>query len=1781
MLIYRGRRASDGRAIAAKILRSAYPTTRDIAKLRHEYTILSTLSLDNVVRVHDLEQEDGRFAIIMDDVRGDSLAHLLRARRLSFEQSLGVACALAGAVAAIHGQGILHKDIKPSNVLVDPSGFPSTSRVTLIDFGIATRLSQEARGAEPPGTLEGTLAYMAPEQTGRMNRGVDARADLYSLGVTLYELFAFALPFVSADPMELVHSHIARLPRALHEAAPEVPRAISDIVMRLLRKVPEERYQSAAGVRADLDACLAEWRTTGTIAPFVLATHDHSSELRIPQKLYGRDSEAAALLVAFDRVVVGRPELLLVAGYSGVGKSALVNEIHKPIARRRGYFVSGKFDQFDRSVPYAPITHAFRELVRQVLTERDEALAVWRQRLSSALGSNGQVIVDRIPELELVIGPQPAVPELAAAESQNRFVLVFQNFVRVFCSGDRPLVVFLDDLQWADPASLQLIRHLLTDPEGGHLLLIGAYRDNEVGSTHLLSLALAELRAASAADTKVRSIALGPLELGHVAELLADTLRCTCEEATPLARAALDKTQGNPFFLTQFIRSLHERGLVVFDAKARQWTWDLGAIDRMMVTDNVVDFIVEKLRRLGPETQRVLTYAACIGHSFSLALLAELDERPPADVAADLWDALREGLVLPQDAEYRFFDGPATALVRAETADGTLDVRYRFLHDRVQQAADSLVGDEVRRAHHLKLGRLLRGKLERQRADEDLFEVVRHLNFAAGDITSEGERVDLGRLNLTAARRAKAATAYAAAAAFAASGMAMLTESSWKSDYDLAFALHTERAECEYLIGQFDVAEPLFDRLLERANAKLERARVHNLRIVLYTTLGKFADAIDVGRAGLAVFGIDMPQIGPELDTALGAELADVETNLGPRRIADLVDAPLLTDPDRQAVLRLLMSQISAAYLTHPALLGWVIVKQVNISLRYGHSDVSSCGYMMHGLVLAGVMGRYEQAQEFGRLALALNERFKNVDLTCKLNFMYGVFLFFRQPLRTSLEYSQRAYAAGLESGDFPYLSYTCYSLLMGKLGLGVPLEELVPETDRFLTLMGRTKDAMATAFLRAGRQMLANLRGETHGSAPDALDDASFREEGFAARMIESGFLLVVLWYYIVKLQLRFLYEDYAGALEMAELAESNKASSTGHFFKTELPFYASLTATALLTDARAEDAPRYRALLETNATELAIFAANAPENYGHKDRLVSAERARLDGDHGKAAELYDEAIALAQRNGFARDHALANELASKFYAARGRTTLARAYMTEAHFDYTRWGAIAKVEDLERRYQHLLLRSDAIVETGGVSSRHSTSSTRSTTGDVPGSGRLDVATVVRAAHAISGELVLDRVLERLLRIVLANAGAQRGSLLLQRDGKLLVEAVATVNPDVVQVGLGSEIGTASDLATTVVHYVARTRESVVLADAGADPRFTDDPHIAAARPRSLLCVPMAHQGRLTGVLYLENSLVTGVFDRARVELLQVLSAQAATAVENALLYAAMQAATARLSQANETLEQQVAQRTEELRKTVADLWSEIDLARKIQTVLLPGQPALSGYDVAAVMVPASDVGGDYYDVFRASGTEWVVVGDVSGHGIPAGLIMMMAQTAVRALAQHLGSDTAPPMPSEVLAAVNAAIYRNLRKIGDGQYMTATAFRFDGGTDGAVWYAGLHLDILVYRAAKGEVEVIETTGVWLGVLEDIRTLIPDARIVLEPGDVMLLFTDGLTEARREGQLRGLEPVIERLTTAAPTAESARALVESVLDDLAGCEVSDDVTVVALRRTANARGGDDA
>lgn len=1447
-----------------KVLRPEAATEDGLARIRNEFNILSGLNLPGVIKAYRLEPYESSLVMVLEDIGGTSLDRILGNKPLPLGQFLLLATRIAGIIGSIHQQRITHKNVNPSHIIWNPG----SGQLQLIGFDLADELPQLSVSLQPPTALEGNLAYISPEQTGRMNRPVDYRTDFYSLGVTFYRMLTGMLPFQAEDPLEWVHCHIARRPRPPTEVNPDLPAVISDILTKLLAKAAEDRYQSAYGLQEDLEHCLSLLRKDGRIEQFEIAQYDVSALFRIPQKLYGRQEEVRELLQAFERVSGGKTELLLVAGYSGIGKTSLVREIYRPVTEKRGYFISGKFDQYRRDIPYAPLIDAFSELIRQILSENPAHIAQYKDKFLRALGPNGQVVIEVIPEVELIIGRQPPVPVLGMSESQNRFKLVFQDFVRTLATGDHPLALFLDDLQWADLPSLQLIEAFVTDPALKCLLIIGAYRDNEVTATHPLMGTRDQI---SEAGALVQTIMLGPLTFQCVNLLLSETLKCGSDKTEALATLVIEKTNGNPFFLKQFLITLYAQGFILFDWDLKSWIWDLEHIKAAGFTDNVLDLMTSTILTLSPGLQEILSLAACIGNQFDLKTLALISETSVHETAAGLQQLLRDGLILPvSDLDSRLILTLASPR-DSGMADATSipDAKFKFVHDRVQQSAYLLVEERQRKPVHLKIGRLMLQNTRPELLEDRVFDIVGHFNIALDGISQRSERHELILLNLVAGKRAMRSAAFEPALKYCLYGIELLEKDSWGTQFELTLELYTLASQSASITGNFEKLDRLFTIITGNARSSLDMAGGYESKIYGLISQGKVHEALDIALEILRMLGLSLPGYPTAGDIQQGME--ETKSSYSDIPIEDLINLPVMTDKNKLAIMRVAFLVTGASLAIRPELCLLMTFKQVSLSIKYGNTLESPYTYAGYGMILCGIIGDIESGYRFGKFALALLDKLNDVKFrSSTVETVNGHIWHYKQHLRTTLPNLELGYQSGLETGDLEHAGYSALIYCSNAYFAGLNLGGLEEKMASYNEGMRRIRAEIGIQMQGPYWQAVLNLLGKSED--PCLLIGEGFDQRKMLPVLEQTNNKTALAIFYVNMLVLCYLFENTEKALESAMLADKNKDGMVALFSVPVMFFYDSLTRLRQYPDSTPAERLHILEKVSGNQVQLRHLADHAPMNHLHKWHLVEAERARVQEHVADAIEHYDHAISLAKKNEYVQEEALANELAARFWLEKGKDDFARLHMTRAYRCYENWGAVSKVEDLKKRYPGLLVNLER--EIGGITPE-----------------RLDLSTVMKASQAISGEIILPQLLETMMRIVIENAGAQTGYLLLEKDGKWTIAAEGSAEK---RGESASRVGAESEVPQSIINYVALTKERVVLADAAGSGRFTNDPYVRRLKVRSLLCAPLLSRGRLIGIMYLENNLATNVFTPGRVQLLEALLSQAAVSLENARVYEAL-----------------------------------------------------------------------------------------------------------------------------------------------------------------------------------------------------------------------------------------------------------------------------------------------
>lgn len=1492
-IVYRGIK-DEQQAVIFKVLKATFPTLAEISGYKQEYQIVANLQISGVVKAYALEKYQSQLILVLEDFGGESLQTFLDSE-ISIADFLGIAIQLATTLGEIHQQNIIHKDIKPRNIIINPQ----TGETKITDFSIASRLSRENPQIGNLGVLEGTLYYISPEQTGRMNRVIDYRSDLYSLGVTFYQMLTGVLPFTSADPLELLHSHIAKQPLPPHQLRSDIPEVISRLVMKLLAKNAEDRYHTAFGVSSDLQLC-QQLLTTGKISDFAIAQQDFTKDLLIPEKLYGRSSEVNSLLQAFERVSQGASELLLVSGYSGIGKTSLVNEIHKPILQRQGYFISGKFDQLHRDIPYDSVIQAFRSLMQQLLTESASSLEVWKAKLLSNLGENAQVIIEVIPELELIIGSQPPLAQLSATAAETRFNRVFIEFVRVFAQANHPLVLFLDDLQWADSASLKLMQVLLAVNHSNYLLLLGAYRDHEVSPVHPLMQTLQQMKHD---QVKIEQITLTPLALNHFNQLITDTLQAESTLTQPLAELIFQKTHGNPFFFRELLKSLVVTNLLKFDFNHRRWQWDIHQIQTVDVTDNVVDLMSNNIKQLPDVTQNLLKLAACIGNKFDLGTLAAIHEKTLLDTAQDIWLAMLAGLIIPLSSAYKI------PLVVGEetiaTAKFDQSVSYKFLHDRVQQAAYALIPEADKKSTHLKIGQLLLRSQSDEVRPENIFGLVNHLNFAI-DLIPTAEKKRLAELNLIVGNKAVASTAYKLAGMYLNIGLSLLPAGCWQH-YQLSLELYDAAIAVECINAEYARSQALIDLALPQTQTLIDSIRIYKRQIQLFISQGNLPQAINTALSVLSMLNIIIPTdpVGIEqYSQQLQQELVFAKD-----KIAELATLPVMSDPEKQAAIEILNTMPGPVYIVRPELFMPMMITMTSLSVKYGNWVPSSFGYCVYGMLLCAVFGDIDAGYEFGQLSLQVLEQFNDQALYPHVLKVYSTHIDpCKNHIQSAIASLQVTIEKSVATGNIEFLGYATGELAMYLFFSGENLEIINQKILPYIQLVESFRQELGINYLKIAHQIILNLLTDT--SEPLILTGESFSEEMLPI-LEAANWKMLLCCFYLFKLILAYLFKDYPQARIYAQLTANHLEGVLGMMMADEYNFYNSLVL--LQGENMANDRLALHQV-QANQQTLKVKALHAPMNFQHKYELVEAEIARVTGNIFKAMEFYDTSIDLATTHGYIQEAALANELAAEFYLTIGRERTAKAYLTDAYRGYLSWSAFAKAKDLAIRYPDLIAAMTPARETSLTS-----------TGGTP-TALFDLATVVKASQAIAGEIVLENLLNKLIKIVIENAGAQSGFLVAVNQSDFCIQVAGTAEQNQVVLLPLSETNIAAQLPLSVLNYVLRTKETLVLNNASNQGFFTTDPYIIHNQPKSILCTPIIYQGQLKNILYLQNNLTTAAFTVDRLEVLRLLSAQIAVSLENADLYSSLSAANTQLEVYSQSLEATVVERTQELQQKNASL---------------------------------------------------------------------------------------------------------------------------------------------------------------------------------------------------------------------------------------------------------------
>lgn len=1448
---YKGTHNQGNTPVLLYFLDSSYSELQQTHMLKKEYGILKKIKSEHIFNPGSIERGTDRIALILEYFDGLLLDELLPVPGFSMETFLLFALHCAEALGDIHRAGYIHGNINPENILVNPQ----TAEIKIIGLGRAVSTEFEKQVFFHTDPRSKNLHYISPEQTGRMNRHLDYRSDFYSLGVVLYQLLTNELPFRSEDPMEIFFDHIATTPVAPIDLVVEIPPVINNIVLKLLEKNPDERYRSAEGLQYDLNLCYEQLRSNGKIEGFQPGLKDKSGRLQIPGKLFGRDAEIRILYEGFQRVAGGGVELMLVAGFSGVGKTALVKELYKPITRSRGFFITGKFEQYKKNKPYSAIIEALRDLINNILGEEERSVRLWKKWMLAALGDEGQLIVDVIPEMEWIIGKCKPVKPLSPVESRNRFNGVFRRFIGVFARKIHPLVLFLDDLQWADSASLEMIRNLVSDRQSGYLYLIGAYRDNEVTPSHPLMLALDDILESD--RERMHSMVLTPLMFLHVNEMISQTTGRTSGESEELSSLIYSKTGGNPFFIIEFLKSLDEDQLLMYDIHQDFRVWDLDEIRERGGTDSIGELMAGAIRKLSVESQELLKLASCIGNRFDLNLLTGLWNKPGESVINNIRESVQKGLLIPCDGNslsilesFEDRDGDGKKQNDSENWNGGMErsdtpaAEFIFLHDQVQEAAYLMNPEKRKKENHLRIGRLLYENSNEDELDEKLFDMVGQWNAGTDLIVDEEEEILLLRLNLRAGKKAKDSSAFRTSLIYLDAAAERLDDKIWKKYRDLAWNVIYEKAYSEYNCSMQEESERSIQTAIDRCVSVKERTDLYKLYLRVLFNMNRHNEGIGIAMEALKLLGVRIPE---KIHIRhIYYQYSKFLMRMGSRKADDLLKLPVNHNERIHQIDAVIYDTIPSTYMIRPMTMGYLGLIMAGNSLRYGNSEYSPFAFAILSIVMSRILRHYKRGYDFGMMSIRLNEMYPNLDVKARCHFLAGNFtVHWRRPMEEHLPFVRTSLKCAREAGNNEWANYSiAFNRPQHLFFNHIPLEEMEAESIRYYEFHADTKDMEVIHNQVYFIKLINRLQGKDEDSYAGwhEYDDGEYEK-----RMFRSNNNLMRTYFFTLRMAMDFAMEDYDSAFECAKEGMSTVDSVVGNLVDFIFRFYYVLSVLQVYDRLSFREKLTIFLPYKKNRKLTGYAVKHCPENFGPHHDLLQAERARVNGKDFQAKRLYAKAIRNSKKSDFPHILALSYELSARYLLSRGEESRGRDHLQKSVRCYRDRGAYGKIYQLEKKYADLLnLSYDANVR-----------SEEQRNSDDTATDRLDLKTIFRAFRTVSTESRLDQLLEKMLRQIMMNAGAIRGVLLLKKDKELLIET--ELNLDVEEVSLLESVPVTSreDLCDAVIHRVMRSRQPLLLRDASMEGDFVNHPHIVKNNIKSILCLPMIHRTEMKGVLYL------------------------------------------------------------------------------------------------------------------------------------------------------------------------------------------------------------------------------------------------------------------------------------------------------------------------------------
>lgn len=1748
-VIYRAVEDNTSHTVILKTHRSSLPTNRQILAYKKEFEITSKLNLGGTLKSFALKKVGNQYVIVFEDIKGLSLKQYCNYTHIALDHLIEVFISIVNTINQIHKENIIHKDINPSNILIHPE----SRKVKLIDFGISSLYSQENIENTKLDFLEGSLPYISPEQTGRMNRPLDYRSDFYSLGITFFELLAKKTPFQSEDSMDLIHSHIAKSPPSLFKEAiiyyPENEQSIrklSELVFKLLAKDPENRYQSANGINYDLEKILEYTKSKSkTTIHLEIGKNDFSGKLQIPSKLYGREKERKTFKDSFHRISQGSSELIFLHGYTGTGKTALINDLRKDILLANGYFITGKYEESNRYIPYTGFLMATRDFIRQILLGKTEEIDKWKEKILTNLGQNTKLILDEIPELEIITGKMEKVEELDELESSNRFYLALISFIKLFQDPDHPILIFLDNLQWADQSSLKLLEYFTFQMQTKNILLVCSYQNTEANLYYTVKTFLSEVKEKY---PKIQDIELKNLKINDINNLVSDTLNYPQDKCKELSELIYTKTNGNPFFVNEFLKLIYlEKHLQPVERleKGFEWKWDKEEIKNLNISENLANIVTSNLKLLNPNTEVLIQIASCLGNTFTSDLLSLLTGESKSEIEESLISAVASGLILVSGNS------------------------YRFLHQKVQHAAYSLLNERKKYELHAKIANSLLTKTIDLEKKEELFSVVNHLNLGRDYLPENLSRLKGALLNLEAGRKAKSSSAYEVAQQYFLHGLFFL-ESSSKEDttvkiQELRTNFYLEVAECAYLTNNQELMQEYLNKTLSDTTDSIIKARVAEIQNKFLITSGNPTKAIENTIELLGELGINFPK-KPKIFHIL-ISLLKVQNILRKKTFQELSNYKVATDAKYISAMKLISIIGSAAYFASPNLLPLLILENVYLSLKYGYSPFTPFSLSAYGIILCGTLGKVEQGYEFAKLALNIYEEVGGIKSKTKILHMVNSFIIhWKDHIRLTLDPLLECYQSGTKTGDLEFAFYGMIQYAFHSFFAGKELHPLEKEValaaksfENYNHINSRYQIKLFHLVLISLLDSIENpilvLEKENKNISEKDIDRTSVEANSF--------------YFNFFNLYLHYNFGDYAGAIKYAELAILSSSSMLSLAIYPVLLFLYSLSLLENYSTVNFFMRKKYLKIVKANQRKLIKWSKNSPMNFLHKYHLVEAEKNRVLNNQLEAIDNYELAIDYAKQYEFTQEIALANELAGKFFYNLNKNNIAKSYLNTATYYYHIWGAFAKVKQLEKLFPGIV---ESIYKEDSIDHSQKTASVITQRSDTES---FNLASMVKVSEAISKEIQLDKLLSSLVKILIENAGAERGVLILGKDDKLFIEAEASFDKNETSV-LQSIPLDEGNLPLTVINYAIRFSEYIVLNDAIQSERFSKDPYVFKNKSKSILCFPIFHKQNLFGIFYLENNLSSYAFKKNSVELLVMISSQSAISIENARLYANLESrVNERTKELDDSLKQQyelnqnLRKITDELNSSLMNIKRDLSLAKKIQDSILPKNlSTIESLNISTFYSPMDEVGGDFFDITEVKkGQIRIFLADATGHGIQGALITMAIKSEYESLKMNFQN------PNTLLENLNNEFLRKFHSINAFFSCVLVDIHIE---EEKIYYAAAgHPPQILIQA--GKIQKLTSTGKIVGINENV--LYKQSEFKFCKNDKLYLFSDGIFEefnyVRDEFGEERLWEILEKQNTST-VGETLNLVVQEVDDFLGNLPQEDDMTFLGIEYIQNTK-----